>query len=712
MVKVTDPLGNVTSYAYDAKGNRTGSTDANGNVTTFEYDDQGHLVKTIDAMGFVTIFEYGGAGCTSCGGGAGKLRSLTDAVGNTTAWQYDLLGRLTRETDPLAKATAYNYDAVGNLLTRTDARGIVTAFSYDPLRRLTGKSYTGGGGESYTYDAIGRILTAGNGSVTYTYTYDAVGRVTTVADSRGYILLYSYDLLGKRTRTTLKAGTADQRVTTYAYDNSDRLTGITSEAGTFTFGYDVAGRRTTLSYPNQVVAAYAFDNAGRLTSLTHKAGDNTVASFDYTLDKVGNRLTKSGAVNESYQYDTLYRLTQTTAADGTEKYAYDQVGNRLTGPGPKDTLYQYAAGNRMTRGRAFGYAYDDNGNQSARTVPNAPDKGWTLTWDHENRLVKMEKTKGATEKQTVTFSYDPMGRRIGKSVEAVKDGVTNTSTYAYVYDNDNIAMEIMTTAGGTEKIFYTHGPGVDEHLALERGGNFYYYHADGLGSVVALTDSAHQTVQGYEYDSFGVAKANGNVRNSYTYTGREWDRETGLYYYRARYYDPVEGRFVSKDPIGFEGGDVNLYAYVQNNPVNDKDPFGLSGLFPEPSLPSFLYLTTFNAHREQSLARAVSNGQLTRNFTMPMIGLGLTPYAIGGIGSASLIAGPQLSAAGSCALAQGSSLYASGMTIAGSPLGQSILNNAPDFISPFFPGPPAPNIAGGAGWLTSILFSYMGLEVK
>jgi len=97
-----------------------------------------------------------------------------------------------------------------------------------------------------------------------------------------------------------------------------------------------------------------------------------------------------------------------------------------------------------------------------------------------------------------------------------------------------------------------------------------------LGSVVAITDAGNNVVQSYDYDSFGMAQPSTVFANCYTYTGREWDKETGLYYYRARYYDPMEGRFISKDPIGFRGGDVNLYGYVQDNPINLADPMGLA----------------------------------------------------------------------------------------------------------------------------------------
>ena len=132
-------------------------------------------------------------------------------------------------------------------------------------------------------------------------------------------------------------------------------------------------------------------------------------------------------------------------------------------------------------------------------------------------------------------------------------------------------------ASGNIVTEYLHGPGIDEPIAMIKGGQTYYYHADGLGSIIAITDSTGRVVQRYEYDSFGniTYTQNPNFVQPYTYTGREYDQESGLYYYRARYYNANIGRFITQDPIGFAGGDVNLYSYVGQNPVNGVDPYGL-----------------------------------------------------------------------------------------------------------------------------------------
>lgn len=371
--------------------------------------------------------------------------------------------------------------------------------------------------------------------------------------------------------------TSDQRIVAYDYDAANRPWNIYSPGGTFTFSYDAVGRRSRRTNPNGTQADYGYDDLGRLTSLNHSiTGGSTILANGYPeYDQTGNIKTRTGEHPAGYLYDELYRLKESSSPAYYEKFAYDDVGNRQTGPGAKDGSYLYDAANQVTRGLRFSYTYDNNGNQTQRTMPGVVGKTQTLSWDNESRLAGVEKVKG-TERRTVVFNYDPFGRRIGKKVTTVIDGVTKVQSYTYVYDDDDIIMELLEDDSGTTKTFFTHGPAVDEHLAMERNGQFGYYHADGLGSVVAITDRAGKTLQSYSYLSFGLPSASTTFRQSYTFTGREWDKETGLYYYRARYYDPMDGRFISKDPIGFKGG-VVLYCNVENNSPNRNDPKGLSG---------------------------------------------------------------------------------------------------------------------------------------
>jgi RHS repeat-associated protein len=145
----------------------------------------------------------------------------------------------------------------------------------------------------------------------------------------------------------------------------------------------------------------------------------------------------------------------------------------------------------------------------------------------------------------------------------------------YIYDGPNIVTQYDGSWNVTAQ--YTHTLEVDDPLTVTQGANTYYYHTDGLGSVVNLTDGSGNNVMGYVYTSFGeIYSQTGSLIQPFTFTAREYDPESGLYYYRARYYDPRAGKFLTKDPIGFPGGDVNLYRYAQNNPVNRIDAFGLA----------------------------------------------------------------------------------------------------------------------------------------
>jgi len=293
-----------------------------------------------------------------------------------------------------------------------------------------------------------------------------------------------------------------------------------------------------------------------LLSVLHN-GANDGATYSYDL--AGNRISKQNVltgISETYTYDLIYELTQVTqAVNTTESYSYDPAGNRLS-----SLLGQYAynTSNELTAFASNSYAYDKNGNMLSKTNAGSVT---SYVWDWESRLSSIALPSNTG---TIGFRYDPFGRRIQKTSP---NGVT-----IYLYDGQKIAAEISST--GSVMASYAQGAGIDEPLAMQRGGNAVYYHADALGSVTSFTNASAQTVATYVYDSFGNTTATEGISNSFRYTGREDDSVRGLYYYRARYYDPSIGRFISEDPIGFRGG-RNFYAYVGNNPILFRDPSGL-----------------------------------------------------------------------------------------------------------------------------------------
>src|SRR6266699_1629034 len=205
-------------------------------------------------------------------------------------------------------------------------------------------------------------------------------------------------------------------------------------------------------------------------------------------------------------------------------------------------------------------AFDYNGNTLTKVVGSNTT---SYAWDIENRLssVTLPGSGG-----TVNFKYDPFGRRVYKS--------SSSGTSVFAFDGDNLIEE--TNSSGAAVARYAQTQNIDEPLAMLRSAATSYYHADGLGSVTSLSNAAGSIANTYTYDSFGkLTNSTGSLVNPFRYTARESDTETGLYYFRARYFDPNIGRFVTEDPVEFKSGDVNFYAYVGDNPTNAADPLGL-----------------------------------------------------------------------------------------------------------------------------------------
>jgi RHS repeat-associated protein len=568
LASVTDPLSHTTSFGYDATGNLTPITDPLSHVTTLTYNAIGQPLTITTPAGTTTLTYADGdlamvtdplsQTTTRFSDLLGRPISVTNPLGQRTRLAYDALNRLTQTTDPRGGITQFAYDANGNLLSVTDARSNATTYAYDALDRVTTRTDPLSWAESYTYDANGNLASVTDRqSQTTSLTYDVLDRLTQRSFQGGATISYTWDA-GHRLTQVVDSVTG---TITRTYDGLDRLLTETTANGTVTYTYDAAGRRATLAVPGQATISYGYDAADRLTSITQ---GSAVTTFEYDAANRRTRLTQANGVKTEYAYDAASRLTGLTytlgaTTLGTLLYGYDAASQRTTVGGTwartltptAMTSATYDAANQQTAFNGQPQTYDQNGNLTG-------DGTNTYTWDARNQLASIS---GPTP---ASFVYDPLGRRQRKTIDGT---VTD-----YVYDGLN---PVKATVGATTVDLLT-GLGIDEYLTRTSGGTPEYFLGEALGSTVALADGTGAVATEYSYEPFGASTASGtSSSNELGYTGRE-DDGTGLYYYRARYYHPGLQRFISEDPIGFAGGDVNLYAYVRNRPTLVGDPLGLA----------------------------------------------------------------------------------------------------------------------------------------
>jgi RHS repeat-associated protein len=561
LLTITYPGGATTSFTYDYRGRRITMTDQNNKKTTYAYDAADRLTSVTDPNNNVTQYGYDMEN---------NLLSIEDANTHTTSFTYDAFGRVTKTTFPSNYFETYAYDAANNLTSKMDRKGQTINYVYDDLYRLTQKTYADSTSVEYVYDLVGKLLSVTDPTGTYGFAYDNMGRLVGTTTqyvflSGNYTTSYTYDANSNRLALT----DPQSGVTNYAYDTLNRLSTLTPPtafgSGSFGFSYDALNRRTQMTRPNGVTTNYSYDNLSRLLSVLHQVGTSTIDGAAYTYDSAGNRLTKTNelsAVMSNYTFDPLYELTQVTqVTNTTESYSYDPVGNRVTSLGVSP--YSNNTSNELTSTPSASYAYDYNGNLTSKTISGSTTQ---YTWDFENHLtsVVLPGTGG-----TVTFKYDGFGRRVQKALTQN----SNTTTTNYLYDGGNPIEDL--DQNGNVLARYEQTGNIDEPIAELRSGTTSYYQADGLGSVTSLTSSAGAVANTYTYDSFGnLSASTGSVTNRFQYTGRELDPETAIYYYRARYYDPSSGRFLTEDPIRFRAGD-DFYTYVRNRPLDFNDPKGL-----------------------------------------------------------------------------------------------------------------------------------------
>ncbi|MEE3717618.1 RHS repeat-associated core domain-containing protein [Tumidithrix elongata RA019] len=578
---VTNPLNQTTTTTYDLVGNVLSVTNAANQTTRYVYDNRNRQIQIIDALNQITKLSYDLNG---------NLVQITDALNNVTSYQYDGLNRLTTETNPLNKTRTFSYGVTSNLVGIVDRNNRARKFSYDTLNRLLAEQWLDAAGVvtasfRFTFDAASQVLTASDPSSRYAFSYDAAGRQT-IVDGTGtsgvpnVILTSTYDVAGNRISLTDNIAGVLKGTQGFGYDALQRLTRVTQSGSGVSnkrvdLIYDAVGRMSGISRfasTDQSVpvvnSSLTFDLASKLTALTHVRNATTINSNGLTYDAAA-RVTQLMTVDGSsgYGYDATSQLTAATHSYQTsEAFSYDALGNR--------TGYVTTANNRLQSDGTFTYLYDDEGNRTQRTNI-ATGEVTSYTWDYRNRLTGVDtKTSGGVLTRSVAFKYDIFDRRIAKTVDLDGAGAGAAVTERYVYDRDHI---MLVFVGANLKERYLYGANLDQVLAVEASSQVNWTLSDYLGTVRDLVSSAGVVQKHIKYDSFGnvTAQSAPTVKSRFGFTGREFDSETGLYYYRSRYYDSAVGRFISEDRIGFAGGDANLYRYVGNSATNGTDPFGL-----------------------------------------------------------------------------------------------------------------------------------------
>ncbi|UKP00954.1 colicin E3/pyocin S6 family cytotoxin [Nostoc sp. UHCC 0870] len=607
-ILVRDALNNPTRYAYDADVQVVTITDALNRATQFVYDPLGRVVETRYPDGTKTITTYDALD---------RVIAETDQAGITTQFEYDALDRLTAVVDALGQRTEYGYDAEGNLISQKDAKGNTTTYQYDAVSQRFATILPLGQRSTQTYDAVGNVtsVTDFNGktityrynsndqiitegfadgtSVNYTYTptlqratvtdsrgvtsytYNERDQLTTRTEVDGRTIGYTYDIAGNRTSLTTPAGTVG-----YTYDALNRMQTVSDRSGGVTrYVYDAVGNLVRTELPNNTVETRRYDSLDRLVSVEQRGASGIIAGYEYTLGLAGNRLavTEANGRQVNYAYDRLYRLVQEaisdpTAGNRTIGYTYDAVGNRLSrnDSGEGLTTYSYDDNDRLLReilnGQTTEYTYDDNG--STLTVKVNGTDQVNYRWDDQGRLISADiVTPQGT--QRIEYRYDADGNRVAV--------IVNGEETRYLVDTEEAYAEVVEEYKPDGTIEKSYVRGLDL-ISQDQQGQASIHHAAGLGSVNALTDSNGNVTDRYIYDAFGrLIGQQGNTDNDFGFTGEQFDENSDLYYLRARYYNPENGQFISKD--SFEGflddpQSLHKYTYVHNNPVNLIDPSG------------------------------------------------------------------------------------------------------------------------------------------
>lgn len=620
---IADRKSRITAYEYDAADRVIRQTDAEGGVVEFRYDANGDRILLRDPVGNITTWLYDSLGRVAeerdpfYNAGL-SIEQAIDALATPSGADLDAdLGA--------DHVRVFGYDGEGNQVELIDRNGRRREFEYDQSSRLLNEFwYAADDGAlvetiAFSYDSLGNTLTSSDSNSRYLYSYDSLNRMTSVDNSPNadrdvprVILNYGYDAQGNVTWTQDDAGVTVEseydsrnRLDVRKWFDADVAAGETADVDPIRveFDYNTAGRESEirrysgLDTSNLIGRTLrTYDSVGRSDILNHvNAVDELLSGYGYDYDfgsllEHEERTHQDGQYSQSidYEYDLTGQLTDAYfSGQDDEHFEYDANGNRITSSlGSETSSYTTDVANQLSSDGTHRYEYDGEGNQIKR-VHLTTGETRTMQYDHHNRLVRVDDwlsdpgdpnspVAGAILTQTVEYAYDAHGRRIARSVDTDGEGPLASEKEFFVYNGDNVWADVDEAGASTTR--YLFGNSIDSNIARFRAGEgAVWFLTDQLGTVRDLGTESGTILHHVDYQSFGTALSGANLLSlgRYMFTGREFDSAVGQSYFRARTYDPAMGHFVQRDPIAFDAGDLNLFRYVANSPMNGIDPTGL-----------------------------------------------------------------------------------------------------------------------------------------